>query len=70
MLCVNIFLLVLLKHAIPAIGACKRHSLVQSHPVFMGLISVVKLLRSPKSLEYSGTYDNRAEKALGFMMQS
>lgn len=49
------------RHSISAIGACKHPSfggvlsLTWSHPVFMGLISGVKLLSSPKSLEYWGT---------------
>lgn len=53
------------RHSIPAIVACKHssfggvHSLTWSYPVFMGLISGVKLHRSPKS-RILGNHDSRA----------
>lgn len=56
---------------IPVVGVCKRpsfgeaHSLDWSHSVFVGLISVAKLLSSPKSLEHLGTMITELEMLWG-----
>lgn len=46
------------------------HSLGWSHPVFMGLISAVKLLNSPKSSEHWGTLTAESEMPRGLRCQA
>lgn len=56
---------------LPVVGVCKRpsfgeaRSLDWSHSVFVGLISVAKLLSSPKSLEHLGTTITEPEMLWG-----